>query len=97
VFLRKTNADRTAASSIFSDVVAYTPESWAPDADVLMLTARKRDGSVARLLYNADTDTAVEVSREGVFSWGANSRQLVVETEHGATLKAVDELRTSVK
>jgi hypothetical protein len=97
VFLRHTNADLTAASAVFSGVVAYTPESWAPDADVLMLTARKRDGSVARLLYNADTDNALEVRRESVFAWGANSGQLVIENEEGATLRAVDELRTSAR
>lgn len=97
IFLRATNRDVTGASAVFSDIVAYTPEGWAPDADLLMMTARKRDRSVVRLLYNADTDTALEVERKSVLTWGANSGQLLVETTSGPILKRADELRVLPK
>ncbi|MGB2694658.1 MAG: hypothetical protein WBD55_05655, partial [Dehalococcoidia bacterium] len=81
--------DLTSSSRVFANIVAYSPESWAPDGDVLMLTVRKQDRQVVRLLYDVAADTATEVERQDVLSWGRTKNELLMNHIGSPVLKGV--------
>jgi hypothetical protein len=97
IYSRPGNHGITRQSRVFSDVVAFESESWAPDADVLMLTIRKADRSVARMLYTPASDTGVEILRRGIVGWGRSSQELLVASGDTVSLRRLTELQAQVK
>jgi hypothetical protein len=93
LYRRSTNSDLTSSSRVFANIVAYSPESWAPDGEVIMLEVRKRDRQVVRLLYDVAADTAIEIERRDVLGWGRPKNELLMNQGGSPVLKDLGALK----
>lgn len=93
VYWRESNQSLTRVSRTFANLSGLAPQWWAPDRDILMLTAETTDGTQVRLLYDPAMDSAVRVPLDSVVGWGRTGDEVLTISGNSVSLRAVSEVR----
>lgn len=77
IYTRIGNENVILRSSALAAYRHVSPESWAPDADVIMLAVQKDARTFGRVIYDPVNDVAAEVHDSNIVGWGKSSAELL--------------------